>query len=108
MTNIADQVSIEASPAATLDPRRCQFSFADGRRCRSPRWEAHPTLCVSHAQPEAKPAPTRGRAVLAARADRVDIADELAPPSGQFNTATDVNHALGNLFSLLAQNRIPR
>jgi hypothetical protein len=84
------------SPAVPLDPRRCQFSFADGRRCRLPRWEAHPTLCVSHARPEAKPAQT------------ANLADELGPLSGQFNTATDVNHALGNLFSLLAQNRIPR
>jgi hypothetical protein len=96
MNDIADCVSIEASPAVPLDLQRCQFSFADGRRCRSPRGEAHPTLCVSHARSEAK------------AAQAANLADELAPLSGSFNTASDVNHVLGNLFSLLAQNRIPR
>jgi len=96
MNDIAHCVSIEASPAVPLDLQRCQFFFADGRRCRSPRGEAHPTLCVSHARSEAK------------AAQAASLADELAPLSGSFNTASDVNHVLGNLFSLLAQNRIPR
>src|SRR5580704_1844151 len=96
MNFIADCVSIAPSPAVPLDLQRCQFSFADGRRCRSPRGEAHPTLCVAHARSQA-------------RADQTtNLADELAPISGAFNTATDVNHVLGNLFSQLAQNRISR
>jgi hypothetical protein len=37
-----------------------------------------------------------------------NFAAELAPLSGEFRTATDVNHALGRLFTLLAENRIPR
>ena len=96
MNDIAHCVSIEASPAVPLDLQRCQFFFADGRRCRSPRGEAHPTLCVAHARSEAK------------AAQAANLAEELAPLSGSFNTASDVNHVLGNLFSLLAQNRIPR
>jgi len=37
-----------------------------------------------------------------------NFSGELAPLSGEFRTATDVNRALGRLFSLLAENRIPR
>jgi hypothetical protein len=96
MNNVADRISSQASPAAALDPRRCQFFFSDGRRCRQPRWQAHPALCISHANTE-----TQLSAVP-------NIAADLAPLSGEFRTATDVNHVLGRLFSLLAQNRIPR
>ncbi len=93
MNNVADHVSSETSPVATLDPERCQFSFADGRRCRSQRCQAHPALCTAHARAHIQPQ---------------DLATDLAPLSGEFRTATDVNHALGKLFCLLAQNRIPR
>jgi hypothetical protein len=99
MKTIADRISIEASPAA-IDLRRCQFSFADGRSCRMPRWEAHPSLCVSHARALAQ-TESQSTAVR-------NFAGDLAPLSGEFRTATDVNRALGRLFSLLAQNRIPR
>ena len=33
---------------------------------------------------------------------------ELLPFSGEFKTASDINHVLGKLFRLLAQGRIPR
>ena len=120
MNNVADHVSSEASLAVTLDPKRCQFSFADGRRCRSPRWEAHPALCIAHAReqdgasslsdwqsqktgPYVQPA----RKKAAPHLEPAEMID-LAPLSGEFRTATDVNRALSRLFSLLAQNRIPR
>src|SRR5271168_2090014 len=32
----------------------CQFSFADGRRCRTPRTGNHPHFCFDHAQKEAR------------------------------------------------------
>lgn len=100
MKNIANHIVTEASPAATLDPQRCQFSFADGRRCRLPRWEAHHSLCVSHARAERK---TESQSSALS-----NFSGDIAPLSGEFRTATDVNRALGRLFSLLAQNRIPR
>ena len=124
MKNIADHVNPGAgstwslrrstdSPAVPLDPRRCQFSFADGRRCRLPRWETHPTLCISHARAgcglHLEPTKQEAKATLHLQpAQMTNLAGELAPLSGDFRTATDVNHALGRLFSLLAQNRIPR
>ena len=55
----------------------------------------HPSLCVFHARQEEQ--------IL--EADR--IAAELASLSGEFRTATDLNHVLGKLFALLAAQRIP-
>lgn len=104
MNPVANCISTEPSPAPVLDPRRCQFLFADGRRCRMPRWEAHPSLCVTHAQAAPSPRfhPEPNPAAVA------NLADELAPRSGEFYTSTDVNRALGKLFLLLAEDRIPR
>jgi hypothetical protein len=73
----------------------CQFPFADGRACRMPRWNKHRTLCVYHA---------RGEQQLLA-ADQA--ARQLVSLSGEFKTASDINHVLGKLFSLVAKNRIP-
>jgi len=74
----------------------CQFPFSDGRTCRMPRWTKHRTLCVFHARSEQQ--------LLA-----VDqAARRLVSLSGDFRTASDINHVLGQLFSLVAQNRIPR
>jgi hypothetical protein len=75
---------------------RCQFSFADGRHCRMPRWSRHRTLCLSHAREEQR--------LLAL--DRVGR--ELATPSGEFKTVSDVNHVLGKVFALFAKNRLAR
>ncbi len=74
----------------------CQFSFADGRHCRMPRWDKHRSLCLSHARQQEQ--------LLS-----VDqVGQELVSLSGDFKTSTDINHVLGKLFSLLAKNRIPR
>ena len=32
----------------------CAFTFADGRRCRTPRLNGHPRLCCFHAKREAQ------------------------------------------------------
>ena len=41
----------------------CTFTFADGRRCRTPLSDRHPRLCFDHARKKAKARP----------ADPVDI-----------------------------------
>jgi hypothetical protein len=33
---------------------RCRFTFADGRRCRTPRINSHPHFCYCHAQKESR------------------------------------------------------
>lgn len=83
---VADSAATEA---------RCDFAFADGRRCRMPRAEGS-QRCPVHSRRQPKP--------LTAR----QLARELAPPSGEFKTASDVNHVIGKAFSLFAQSRLDR
>ena len=94
MTNIAESVCTEASPAVLPEPPRCQFVFADARRCRMP------ALCPAHARAQA----AKETALAAEPPEAID----LAPLSGEFTTATEINRALGKVFLLLAENRIPR
>ena len=76
-------------------PDCCQFSYADGRTCRMPRSKKHRSLCVFHARKEHE--------LLGAE----EVAGRMVSLSGEFKTATDINHALGELFRLVAENRIP-
>jgi hypothetical protein len=74
---------------------RCSFSFADGRRCRTPRCSSHPHFCYFHARKEAQ----------ALAADRLgqDISAFL---SGGYLSAGNLTAALGRLFSALAQGQL--
>lgn len=74
---------------------RCLFSTSDRLQCTMLRWESHPSFCLFHAR--------REQQLL--ELDRIGA--ELASLSGEFKTASDVNHDLGKLFSLAAQNRNP-
>src|SRR5580704_1144856 len=115
MKSEANRVSTEPSAVAILDPQRCQFSSADGRRCRLPRCEAHPAFCPTHARAEVSISSPHDRpprchpepgpdALLGdvgeGSAFALDLDIDLAPSSGEFRTATDVNRALGKLFLL--------
>jgi len=73
----------------------CSFSFADGRRCRTPRCSAHPHLCFFHARKEAQ--------ALAAQQVGRNIAADLA---GGYLSACDLSSALARLFSGVAQGQI--
>ncbi|MFI5057324.1 MAG: hypothetical protein ACHQLQ_03995 [Candidatus Acidiferrales bacterium] len=73
----------------------CSFSFADGRRCRTPRCPSHPHLCFFHARKEAQ--------ALAAQQMGRDIASDL---SGSYLSACDLSSALGRLFSAVAQGQV--
>ncbi len=59
------------------------------------RMKGHPSLCFVHAQ--------RQQQIL----DPKRVAAELLGPFEDLKTANAVNHALGSLFLLVAQNRIP-
>ncbi len=74
---------------------QCQQLTSDGRRCLMSRMKGHPSLCFVHAQ--------RQQQVL----DPKRVAAELLGPFEDLKTANAVNHALGSLFLLVAQNRIP-
>lgn len=74
----------------------CTFTFADGRRCRMPRFAGrHPYFCAYHARKEAQ--------ALAGEQIGQEIAQYL---SGRFVSASDLSAALGRLFSAVAQGQV--
>jgi hypothetical protein len=73
----------------------CTFTFADGRRCLTPRDSGHPHLCYSHARKEAQ--------ALAAEEVGRDISSCF---SGSYVSACDLSSALGHLFSAVAQGQV--
>jgi hypothetical protein len=73
----------------------CSFTFADGRRCRTPRQTGHPYLCAFHARKEAQ--------ALAGDEAGKEIAYHL---SGSYVSACDLSSALGRLFSAVAQGQV--
>ena len=73
----------------------CSFTFADGRRCRSPRRDSHPHLCSFHARKEAQ--------ALAGDKAGQDIAFFL---SGDYVSAGDLTFALGRVFAAVAQGHV--
>jgi hypothetical protein len=89
--------SVDRSAVAPEKDRSslCSFSFADGRRCRTPRCSSHLHLCYYHARKEAQ--------VLAAQQMGREIASDL---SGSYLSACDLSSALGRLFSAVAQGQV--
>ncbi len=85
---------MSTKPAHKRD-HQCQQVTSDGRRCLMSRMKGHPSLCFVHAQ--------RQQQIL----DPKRIAAEILGPFADLKTANAVNHALGNLFLMVAQNRIP-
>ena len=73
----------------------CSFTFADGRRCRTPRRSGHPHLCFFHAQKEAQS--------RAAEQAGEDVSYYL---SGTYLSACDLTSALGRLFSAAVHGEI--
>jgi hypothetical protein len=73
----------------------CDFTFVDGRRCRTPRQTGHPYLCAFHARKEAQ--------ALAGEEAGKDIAYHL---SGSYLSACDLSSALGRLFAAVAQGQV--
>jgi hypothetical protein len=73
--------------AAIKESKLCQFPFADGRRCHMLRHTAHPCLCLFHARAESQFIETERLST--------DLAQTI---SGDFMTATDINHAMGRLY----------
>jgi hypothetical protein len=71
---------------------RCQFTFADGRQCKTPPMQ----LCAHHA-----PKQKRG-------AKRISDASALEALCTDLTTTTSINRALAQTFLLMAQGRISR
>lgn len=73
----------------------CSFTFADGRRCRTPRSSKHPDLCYFHAKKEAE--------ARSLQEIGFDIGTWL---TGSYVSACDLSAALGRVFSNTAQGKI--
>jgi len=73
----------------------CAFTFADGRRCRTPRLTGHPRLCCFHAKREAQS--------LAAQQVGRDVSSFL---SGSYLSACDLSSALARVFSAVAEGHV--
>jgi hypothetical protein len=73
----------------------CSFTFADGRRCRTPRSSSHPHFCYFHARKEAQ-----------AKATEELGSDISYFFSGRYLTACDLSVALGHLFAAAAQGHV--
>jgi hypothetical protein len=74
------------------DAARCQFTFADGRQCKTPPMQ----FCVHHT-----PKQKRG-------AERASDASSLEALCSDLTTTTSINRALAQTFLLMAQGRISR
>ena len=73
----------------------CSFTFADGRRCRTPRQSGHPQFCCFHARKQAQ----------------LEAAEQLGSDfayffSGDYFSACDLAAALGRLFAAVARGEV--
>jgi hypothetical protein len=73
----------------------CMFSFADGRRCRTPRLRNHPHFCYDHAEKEAR-----------ARAKQSLGTDLARYFSGEYLSACDLSTALGCLIPAVVRGDV--
>ncbi|MBI3662501.1 MAG: hypothetical protein HY234_05555 [Acidobacteria bacterium] len=73
---------------------RCEFLFADGRRCRMRPADPGLSLCVRHLQ-------LRQQQEAAAR-----IGEEIVAADDPLNTQESIHKALGNVFRFCARNLI--
>jgi hypothetical protein len=84
---------------STLRPKDraklCSFTFADGRRCRTPRSDAHPYFCYVHARKEAQ-----------ARAGEKLGEDISYFFSAGYLSACDLNSALACLFAAVVRGQV--
>src|SRR5690349_264231 len=83
-------------------PRRCQFTFSDGRQCTMARSDIHPSLCRYHSEREDQLFGEPGSHVFGAALDL----PELYSACRDLTTAAGVSRALAQVFRLLAQRRI--
>jgi hypothetical protein len=80
----------------TLDKStRYTYRTANGRRCQAPFAPNHTALCAQHALQELQ------------LHDSKVVTEEILGPLGDFRSAFAVNRALGKLFTITAENRIP-
>jgi len=84
---------------------RCEHTDYGGRRCRMIRSSTHPNLCHWHAvSEERKLLEARERA--ARTSPDFNVAYQLFGPVQDLRSAAAINHVLGRLVQLLAENSV--
>jgi hypothetical protein len=86
------QESVEP-PAPSAPEHRCEHRTLSGRHCRQSTKDARSTLCPTHAAMEKQ-------------RHSADLAATLSADPDAFISAEGINHSLGELYTLLAQDRI--
>jgi hypothetical protein len=87
--------SSTTSTIANSKPLHCQHRSASGRRfCRLPISDHDSGLCSKHAADHQK------------ELDQADLAAVLIGDIQEFRDAVTINHSLGELYKLLAKNKI--
>jgi hypothetical protein len=74
---------------------RCTHLTANGRRCQAPFAPNHTALCAQHALQDLQ------------LHDSKVVTEEILGPLCDFRSAFSINRALGKLFTITAENRIP-
>jgi hypothetical protein len=87
-----------ANPRSARTSPRCQFTFSDGRQCRSQR----ASFCVHHASKQERGPGAEGAP------DAALVAPEVVALCSDLTTATNINRAVAQVFLLMAQGRIPQ
>jgi hypothetical protein len=91
----------KATPSNPSEPSRCTYVTPSGRRCRmaimpgQSREEKRIPFCAFHARQQKQ------------SLDSEAVAREILGPLGDFRSAFAINRALGKLFTITAENRIP-
>jgi hypothetical protein len=83
-----------ASLTTQLAPLHCQHRFPSRRFCRMPISDHGSGLCFKHANEKRK------------ERDLAELASALTGKCEDFKTAAGINHSLGELYKLLADNKI--
>ncbi len=82
------------------DSNRCQYRYANGKRCRLSGSKPHFGFCPHHfclGNPSSSPE---------AYNDSQDLSSDLLPEFSQFSTAIDLRQFLARLLVLVTQGRI--
>ncbi len=84
------------------DPSRCHYRYPNGRRCCLPGLPAKSGLCLRHYNRQV----AAGLPLSPLPNDSEDLSTELVCGIDKFRSAEDINHVLGELYKLLAANKI--
>jgi hypothetical protein len=82
------------------DSNRCQYRFANGKRCRLPSSEPHSGFCPHHfclSNPSSS---------QESHNDSQDLSSDLLPELSQLSRAIDLRQFLVRLLALVTQGRI--